>query len=80
VHAYDEMNGKVLWTTDLPAGSRGIPAMYEVNRKPYLVISATSPVTRGNGHPANVPVPPREFRRAYVTFSLPDTQLPPPKK
>jgi outer membrane protein assembly factor BamB len=39
---YDADTGRVLWTGTLPTGSRGIPAMYEVRGRQYLVVSATS--------------------------------------
>lgn len=40
VWAYDEMTGKVLWRAKLPVGPEGIPAVYEVAGKEYVVISA----------------------------------------
>ena len=45
MRAYDKDTGKVLWEMKLPAGPEGIPAVYEVARKEYLVISAR-PSTR----------------------------------
>jgi quinoprotein glucose dehydrogenase len=42
LRALDADTGKVLWTAALPAGSEGIPAMYEVSGRQYLVISASS--------------------------------------
>lgn len=38
--AYDEMTGKVLWHGKLPVGPEGIPAVYEVAGREYVVISA----------------------------------------
>jgi quinoprotein glucose dehydrogenase len=40
MRAYDEDTGKVLWETKLPAGPEGIPAVYEVAGREYMVISA----------------------------------------
>ncbi len=40
-------NGKVLWTGDLPMGSRSIPAIYETGGRLYLVVSATQPIATG---------------------------------
>jgi quinoprotein glucose dehydrogenase len=40
MRAYDENTGKVLWETKLPAGPEGIPAVYEVAGREYVVISA----------------------------------------
>jgi quinoprotein glucose dehydrogenase len=36
VRIYDSDTGQVLWTAPLPAGSRGIPTMYEVNGRAVL--------------------------------------------
>jgi quinoprotein glucose dehydrogenase len=81
LRAYDAETGQVLWTTSLPAGSRGIPAMYEVNGKQYLLVSATQGGGRGaaaaaapasadgRGNAATVPAAVPE--RAYVAFALP---------
>ncbi|MDE3195384.1 MAG: PQQ-binding-like beta-propeller repeat protein, partial [Acidobacteriota bacterium] len=40
LRALDEETGQTLWSYKLPAVSEGIPAMYEVAGKQYLVISA----------------------------------------
>jgi quinoprotein glucose dehydrogenase len=37
-HAYDQDNGKVVWEYSLPAGSDGVPAVYEVAGREYIVI------------------------------------------
>ena len=42
LRAYDEESGKVLWETDLPAASEGVPAVYEVDGREYIVICAAS--------------------------------------
>src|SRR5262249_9423920 len=63
VRAYDADTGKVLWTGTLPGASRGVPAMYEVNGRQYLVINATQGAV---GTPANPSGP----DRAYVAFAL----------
>ena len=51
IRALDEETGKVLWTATLPAGAEGIPAMYEAGGRQYLVVSASSNVNSGGGHP-----------------------------
>jgi len=38
--AYDKDTGKVLWQVKLPAGPEGIPAVYEIAGKEYVVMSA----------------------------------------
>ena len=55
VRAHDVDNGKVLWTAALPAGSEGMPAMYEVNGRQYLVVQASSPINTGGGHGGSTP-------------------------
>ena len=75
VRAYDAETGKVLWTGDLPAGSRGVPAMYEVNGKQYLLVSATQGGGPGGPGAANPNAPaaagaPAAPPRAYVAFAV----------
>jgi quinoprotein glucose dehydrogenase len=66
---YDSDTGKVLRTIPLPAGSRGIPAMYQVDGRQFLVVNATGAVA-GNG--AVVQIPSLNPDRAYVAFALPE--------
>ena len=49
IRALDEDTGKVLWSATLPAGSEGIPAMYEANGRQYLVVPASSNINSGVG-------------------------------
>ncbi len=53
--AYDPDTGKVLWETDLPASAEGVPAVYEVSGREYIVLCAAA----GNGP------------GAYIAFALP---------
>jgi quinoprotein glucose dehydrogenase len=77
VRAYDEETGQVLWTADLPAGSEGIPAMYEAAGKQFLVVLATTPLSQGRrGDPGssapNASAAVREGgAKGYVAFALP---------
>jgi len=72
VRAHDEETGKILWTAALPAGSEGIPAMYEVNGRQYLVVPASSTINSGGGHrrPGDTSEP-AAVTRSYVAFALP---------
>ncbi len=70
LRVYDAETGRVIWTGDLPGGSVGIPAMYEVNGKQYVLVSATQGAGRGNASPAGAPAA-AEPTRAYVAFALP---------
>jgi quinoprotein glucose dehydrogenase len=72
VRAHDEETGKVLWTANLPAGSEGLPSMYEVNGRQFLVVPASSRINTGGGHrrPGDA-VEPDAGTRSYVAFALP---------
>ncbi|MEZ5284898.1 MAG: PQQ-binding-like beta-propeller repeat protein [Vicinamibacterales bacterium] len=67
LRVYDADTGTVLWTAPLPAGSRGIPAMYEANGRQFFLVNATS--IQGNA--AGLPPPPGS-RPGYVAFALPE--------
>jgi quinoprotein glucose dehydrogenase len=45
VRAYDRDSGKVVWSKDLPTGSEGVPATYEVGGRQFIVF----PVAAGAG-------------------------------
>lgn len=74
LRAFDAETGNVLWTHTLPAGTAGIPAMYQVRGKQYLVVASSAAPTfgrgaaggggggRGNADPAT---------QGYLAFALP---------
>jgi quinoprotein glucose dehydrogenase len=64
MRAYDAETGKVLWTATLPGQSRGIPAMYQVNGRQYLIVNATT--AQGGPNPSS------DNARGYVAFALPE--------
>ena len=70
VRAFDQDNGKVLWSADLPAVSEGILAMYETNGRQYLVVPAATKMPPGQAgdNVAGDAAP----GRAYVAFALPE--------
>jgi quinoprotein glucose dehydrogenase len=45
VRAYDRDSGKIVWSKDLPTGSEGVPATYEVGGRQFIVF----PVAAGAG-------------------------------
>jgi len=68
LRAYDRDNGKVLWSKELPSGSEGIPATYEVNGRQFLALAAAA----GDGLFAPTAQPgAAPQQRAYVVFALP---------
>ena len=74
IRALDEETGRTLWTAILPAGSEGIPAMYQVGERQYLVISASSNIHAGGGHAGRggaTPTLRTDLPKGYVAFALP---------
>ena len=60
VRAYDRETGKIVWSKDLPTGSEGMPATYEVAGRQFVVF----PVAAGAGlFPARFGGPARRARR-----------------
>ena len=53
--AYDADTGRVVWETTLPAGSEGVPAVYELNGRQYIALC----VAAGDGE------------GSYMVFGLP---------
>ena len=56
VRAYDRDNGRVLWTRDLPSGSEGMPASYDVNGRQFVVFPVATATSQ---FMANYNQPPR---------------------
>jgi quinoprotein glucose dehydrogenase len=72
VRAIDAQTGKVVWEATLDAALEGMPAIYEVNGREYVVFCAAAQATTYThdlpGHPASrAPIP-----GAYVAFALPE--------
>jgi quinoprotein glucose dehydrogenase len=68
VRAYDRDNGKVVWSADLPTGSEGVPATYEVNGRQFVVF----PVAAGTGgFSIRFGNPPAAAQGAYIAYALP---------
>jgi quinoprotein glucose dehydrogenase len=71
LHAYDQDTGKEVWSATLPAASEGVPAVYQVDGREYIVVCATTgkqtDIPRdGPSQPTAEPV-----QRSYVAFALP---------
>jgi glucose dehydrogenase len=72
VRALDSSTGKVLWEEEVGAGLEGMPAVYQIDGREYVVFCAAAQSTTHThdvpGHPAaQTPIP-----GAYVAFALPD--------
>jgi quinoprotein glucose dehydrogenase len=73
IRALDVDTGKELWKVEVDAGIEGIPAVYEINGRQYVVYCAAARATTHThaspGHPASTaPIP-----GAYVAFALPNS-------
>jgi quinoprotein glucose dehydrogenase len=71
VRAIDSATGKVLWEAEVNAALEGMPAVYEIDGRQYVVFCAAAQATTYThsvpGHPASQdPIP-----GAYVAFALP---------
>jgi quinoprotein glucose dehydrogenase len=67
VRAFDVENGKLLWETTVDAAIEGIPAVYEIGGRQYIVYCAAA--QEGLTPAAQV-----KIRGAYVAFALPVTR------
>ncbi len=76
-YAFDADNGDVLWSAELPMGTEGLPAAYQINGKHYIVVNATTPLTQGlHSRESGIGSPDRLGRGGYVVFSLPSNNNP----
>jgi len=71
VRALDAATGNVLWEAEVGAGLEGMPAVYQIDGREYVVFCAAAQATTYThdvpGHPAlQAPIP-----GAYVAFALP---------
>lgn len=69
IRAYDADNGKELWSAKLPTGTEGLPSLYEVYGREYLVVPAAAPEIGGRGTP--IVSTKGMTDRAYVVYALP---------
>jgi quinoprotein glucose dehydrogenase len=72
LYALDKETGKLIFSKDLPNGSLGVPAVYEVNGREYILLA----VSGGNAYPAGAYVPPGGVTppaasKTYIAFALP---------
>lgn len=66
VRAFDEESGKLLWESELEAGAEGVPSVYEVGGREYLVVCAAA---QSDLEPSSQ----NKIRGAYVAFALPES-------
>ena len=70
-YAFDADNGDVLWSHKLPMATEGLPAIYEVKGRHYIVVNATTPHTWGlNSRESGIGSPEPLGKGGYVVFAL----------
>ena len=72
VYAFDEATGKVVFTKDVPSSSMGVPAVYEVGGRQYVLFA----IVGGPQFPAGAKMPPGGVAtpagaKSYIAFALP---------
>lgn len=72
LYALDEETGKVIYTRDVPNSAVGVPAVYQVNGREYVLFALVG----GGGFPAGARMPPGGVNpppgeKMYVAFALP---------
>ena len=72
LYAMDKDTGKLIFSKELPNGSLGVPAVYEVNGHEYILMA----VAGGNVYPAGAYIPPGgttppAVSKSYIAFALP---------
>jgi quinoprotein glucose dehydrogenase len=72
LYALDKDTGKLLCTKDLPNGSLGVPAVYEVNGREYvlLAVAGGNPFPAGGRMAAGGTHSP-QVSKSYIAFALP---------
>jgi quinoprotein glucose dehydrogenase len=69
IYAYDEDDGNIIWSKRLPRVPEGLPAMYAIRGRQYLVICATGAVIDKSKPESEVP-------RGYIVYALPEKKKP----
>ncbi|HTU68157.1 MAG TPA: PQQ-binding-like beta-propeller repeat protein [Steroidobacteraceae bacterium] len=72
LYAFDAETGDVLWKYALPMVAEGLPAIFEVGGRHYIVVNATTPHTWGlDSRESGIGSPEPLGKGGYVVFGLP---------
>jgi quinoprotein glucose dehydrogenase len=71
VRAIDSQTGKVIWEVTLDAALEGMPAVYDVNGREYVVFCAAAQATTHTHDLPGQPALKTPIAGAYVAFALP---------
>jgi quinoprotein glucose dehydrogenase len=72
LYGLDSATGKLIFSKDLPNGSQGVPAVYEVNGREYVLLAVSggaSPYPEGADMPPGGVMPPQTWK-GYMAFAL----------
>lgn len=75
LYALESSTGKLVFSKELPNGSQGVPAVYEVNGREYILLAVSG---GGTPYPEDAYMPPGGVStpatsKGYIAFSLPST-------
>ncbi len=73
LYGLNSATGKLIFSKDLPNGSQGVPAVYEVNGREYILLAVSggaSPYPEGAYMPPGGVMPPQTWK-GYMAFALP---------
>ena len=73
LYVLNSATGEVILTKDLPNGSQGVPAVYEVNGREYILLAVSggaNPYPEGAYMPPGGVLPPA-ISKGYMAFALP---------
>jgi quinoprotein glucose dehydrogenase len=76
LYVLDSATGKIIFTKDLPNGSQGVPAVYEVNGREFILLAVSG---GGTPYPAEAYMPPGGHMnemdwKGYMAFALPEAK------
>lgn len=75
LYAFDSATGDVLWQYKLPMVAEGLPAIYEVDGRHYVVVNATTPHTWGlNSRESGIGSPEPLGKGGYLVFAVREEQ------
>jgi quinoprotein glucose dehydrogenase len=72
LYGLNSATGKLVFSKDLPNGSQGVPAVYEVNGREYILLAVSggaSPYPEGADMPPGGVMPPQTWK-GYIAFAL----------
>jgi quinoprotein glucose dehydrogenase len=77
IYAYAAENGEMLWSGKTAIGIAGLPSMYEINDRVYIVVNSTTPLTTGwNTEKNKVIAATSEGQEgSYTVFALPKEKI-----